>query len=334
MITADDLEYHTPEGADHEWAETYFLPIPLPEEHLLVAVYVVVRPVVGVMTNDIVVYSALANTRFEMAYLDIYQHLPAPKRFSEIDSPSGLKVRAVKAPTEYRIDYVGYDDTEFHVDWKGIMEPWDIHDPRHSPSVYASDEERLAATSMNTAYRGHFDMTGRVTGTIRLRGKEYRVDAIDRMDHSWGERNEMTVPSMNSISVTIGEDFALRLLGRLDVDAPTASNQKLAHGYVLDKGELHSLAGMELLTTRAGSIVTGMDLKVTDARGTVFHLHGLADVGAPWMAYGGSVCFLAMFRWVMNGRAGHGVVMENLSFRDLQRSRGRTWADMPSALSG
>ena len=334
MITAADLEYHTPEGADHEWAETYFLPIPLPEEHLLVAVYVVVRPVVGVMTNDIVVYSALANTRFEMAYLDIYQHLPAPKRFSEIDSPSGLKVRAVKAPTEYRIDYVGYDDTEFHVDWKGIMEPWDIHDPRHSPSVYASDEERLAATSMNTAYRGHFDMTGRVTGTIRLRGKEYRVDAIDRMDHSWGERNEMTVPSMNSISVTIGEDFALRLLGRLDVDAPTASNQKLAHGYVLDKGELHSLAGMELLTTRAGSIVTGMDLKVTDARGKVFHLHGLADVGAPWMAYGGSVCFLAMFRWVMNGRAGHGVVMENLSFRDLQRSRGRTWADMPSALSG
>ena len=334
MITADDLEYHTPEGADHEWAETYFLPIPLPEEHLLVAVYVVVRPVVGVMTNDIVVYSALANTRFEMAYLDIYQHLPAPKRFSDIDSPSGLKVRAVKAPTEYRIDYVGYDDTEFHVDWKGIMEPWDIHDPRHSPSVYASDEERLAATSMNTAYRGHFDMTGRVTGTIRLRGKEYRVDAIDRMDHSWGERNEMTVPSMNSISVTIGEDFALRLLGRLDVDAPTASNQKLAHGYVLDKGELHSLAGMELLTTRAGSIVTGMDLKVTDARGKVFHLHGLADVGAPWMAYGGSVCFLAMFRWVMNGRAGHGVVMENLSFRDLQRSRGRTWADMPSALSG
>ena len=26
MITAADLEDHTPEGADHEWAETYFLP--------------------------------------------------------------------------------------------------------------------------------------------------------------------------------------------------------------------------------------------------------------------------------------------------------------------
>lgn len=334
MITATDLEYHTPEGADHEWAETYFLPIPLPKEHLLVAVYVVVRPVVGVMTNDIVVYSALADNRFEMAYLDVHQHLPAPKRFSDIDSPSGLKIKACKPPTEYRIDYVGYDDTEIHVDWKGIMEPWDIHDPKHSPRVYASEAERMAGTSMSSGYRGHFDMTGRVTGTIKLRGKELRVDAIDRMDHSWGERNEMTVPSMNSISVTIGEDFALRLLARLDVGAPTSSNQKLAHGYVLDHGELHSLVDMELLTTRAGSVVTGMDMKVTDVRGKVFHLHALPDVGAPWMAYGGSVCFIAMMRWVMNGRVGHGVVMENLSFRDLQRTRGRTWADMPSAFSG
>ena len=43
MITARDLEYHTPPDAGHTWAETYFFPIALPEEHLLVTVYVVVR---------------------------------------------------------------------------------------------------------------------------------------------------------------------------------------------------------------------------------------------------------------------------------------------------
>ncbi len=334
MISASDLEYHTPASADHEWAETYFLPIPLPHEHLFVQVYVVVRPKIGVMTNDIVVYSALADNRFEMAYLDIYQHLPAPKRFSDIDSPSGLKIKAINPPKDYRIDYIGYDDTELHVDWKGIMEPWDIHDASHSPKTYANDAERLANTSMGSGYRGHFDMHGRITGTLTLRGKQYAVNAIDRMDHSWGERNEMTVPSMNSISITIGEHFALRLLAKLDVNAPTATAQKFAHGYVLDHGKLLPLTGMELLTTRAGSIVTGMLLEVTDISGRTFSLQGSADVGAPWMAYGGSVCWNSMMRWTMDSQVGHGIVMENLSFRDLQRSRGRTWADLPATFSG
>lgn len=31
----------------------------------------------------------------------------------------GLKVVAVTPPRDYRIDYVGADGTEIHVDWKG-----------------------------------------------------------------------------------------------------------------------------------------------------------------------------------------------------------------------
>ena len=53
MISARDVEFHTPPGADHRWAETYIFPIAIPEEHLLVMVYVVVRPALGVMLNDI-----------------------------------------------------------------------------------------------------------------------------------------------------------------------------------------------------------------------------------------------------------------------------------------
>ena len=81
----------------------------------------VMRPVVGVMTNDIVVYSVPADNRFDMAYLDVPQHLPAPQRFSDIDSPSGLKIKACKPPSEYRIDCVGYDDTE--VRWPCVAFP-------------------------------------------------------------------------------------------------------------------------------------------------------------------------------------------------------------------
>ena len=114
MITARDLEYHTPVDAGHTWAETYFFAIALPEEHLLVTVYVVVRPGIGVMVNDVTVYGALSNTRSDLLYFDVQPHLPAPERWSEIDSPTGLKIKAVTPPRDYRIDYVGYNDTEIH----------------------------------------------------------------------------------------------------------------------------------------------------------------------------------------------------------------------------
>ena len=41
-----------------------------------------------------------------------------------------------------------------------------------------------------------------------------------------------------------------------------------------------------------------------------------------------------MMRWVMNGRVGHGVVIENLSLRKVPRKRGRTWADLRAGVSG
>ena len=56
MITAADLEYHTPPNANYKWAETYIFPIALPEEQLLVMVYVAARPVLGVMLNEIYFY--------------------------------------------------------------------------------------------------------------------------------------------------------------------------------------------------------------------------------------------------------------------------------------
>ena len=62
---------------------------------------------------------------------------------------------------------------------------------------------------------------------------------------------------------------------------PTATNQKLARGHVLDCGEAHALTSMDLFTSRASSIVTGMDLKASDVRDKIFHLHAFADVDAP-----------------------------------------------------
>ena len=333
MITAKDLEYHTPADAGHTWAETYFFPIALPEEHLLVTVYVVVRPGIGVMVNDIAVYGSLTDNRSDLLYLDAQHHLPAPKAWADIDSPAGLKVKAVKPPRDYRIDYVGFNDTEIHVDWLGLMEPFDIHDPAHSPKAAPSRDAQHAGSGLGAAWGGHFDMSGRVTGTVKIRGREFKVNCIERMDHSWGHRNAIKFNAQNSISAAFEGGPAFHVITLLNLDAPVGKDHTLAHGYVLDEGQVYGLTDMELTNTRLGIAVVGMDMKVTDVRGKVFHLHAVADVGAPWNAYAATVTWTAQMKWVLGDQVGYGCVMETIALPALNLRRGRWFEDWPQAVT-
>lgn len=330
MITADDLEYHTPADAGHTWAETYFFPIAIPEEHLLATVYVVVRPGLGVMVNDVTVYGSLSDTRAELLYFDVQPHLPAPERWSAIDAPSGLAVSAVTPPRDYRIDYVGYDDTEIHVDWTGVMEPFDIHDPAHSPRAAATREKQHAGSGLGEAWGGHFDMTGRVRGTVKVRGREFAVDCLERMDHSWGHREPITMNAQNSISAAFPDGTALHVITVDDPNAPNGSDHTFAHGYLLEDGEVHGLTDARLISNRLGLVVVGMDLLITDVRGREHQLYAGVDVGAPWNPYAATATFTAQMTWFLRDMVGHGCVMETRGIPGLTRTHGRWWTDMPS----
>ena len=333
MITARDLEFHTPADAGHTWAETYFFAIAIPEHHLLVTIYVVVRPGIGVMINDIAVYGALSDNRADLLYQDAQHHLPAPAVWADIDSPTGLKIKAVRAPRDYRIDYIGFDDTEIHVDWSGLMEPFDIHDPTHSPKAAPTLDAQHAGSGLGTAWGGHFDMTGRVSGSVKVRGRSFQVDTLERMDHSWGHRDALKFNAQNSNSAAFEGGPAFHVITQLDLDAAVGQDHRLAHGYVLDDGQVYGLTDAQLINTRLGVAVVGMEMIVTDVRGKVFHLHGVADVGAPWNAYAGTVTWTAQMKWLLNGQVGYGCIMETVALPALHRRRGRWFTDWPRGIS-
>ena len=332
MITAQDVEFHTPPGANHKWCETYIFPIAVPEENILVMVYVAARPVLGVMLNDIYVFGTLTDNRADLLYIDSQVHLPAPKSFSDIDSPSGLKIKATEPPRKFRIDYVGFDDTEIHVDWHGIMEPFDVHDLKHTPHATGTHDEKMAKSGLAKAWNGHFDMTGRVSGTVTVRGREYKVDSLERMDHSWGERGEHDLPPMDSISAQFDENLAFHIITHVDLEAPAGRDQKLAHGYVLENGKQYGVQELEISSVRLGVSVVAMQMKVTDVRGSVFNLQSTANVGAPWTIYA-TTCYTALMRWTLGERTGYGVVMEVLPIKALTRLRGRRSTDWPSSIT-
>lgn len=333
MITARDLEYHHTEKDDYTWAETYYLPVSIPEERIFGHIYVCARPVLGCMQNDIRFIGAVSETEFEALYVDTRFHLPLPERFSHIHGPNGLSVKAVRPPRDYRIDYVGRDDTELHLDITGIMDPFDIHDPDQNPLAGKTEAERLARTSMGSGYKGHYDMHGRFKGMLKLRGEEYKIDIVDRMNHSWGPRPELEIPPMNSLWAQFGEELGFRFHMHLDPEKPAGQDQHFAHGYLLDDGEVTAIMDVEMTTTRLGVTPILIDALITDRRGRKHQLRGVPLAGAPWRAYGNAICWIGLIRWELGGKIGYGSAQENHSLAVDARLRGRRWTDRIPAIT-
>lgn len=328
MIRKEDVEYHTPPDADHTYAETNWFCFYIPEPRLMGIIYTVSRKGVPAISSDVSIYGALVDNRAETLYLDSQQMLPAPDRLSDYTLPSGLSVKAVNPPRDYHVDYVGYDGTEINLDFQGLMDPFDIHDPDHSPFAKTTVAEQHAGSGMGSGYGGHFDLTGHLTGTLRLRGQEYPIDCIETMDHSWGSRPERHVPSMGWSHAHFGEDFVIKWINHWHHDRPIDQQQPLAHGYVMDHGKVYGLTDMSLHTHRVGSVITSLELEVTDTRGETFRALGTAEVGGPWICYASALVYAAMTRWTLeDGRVGYGLAAEIQSVQSLTRRHGRRWTE-------
>jgi len=333
MIKPQDIEFHTPTKADYLQAETNFFGFTIPEERLMGSVYTVTRKGLGVTSSDVVIFGSLAECRSESLYLDNRQHLPAPERLSDYSLPSGLNVKAFN-PREYRVDYVGFDDTEIHFDFKGLMEPFDIHDPSHSPMVTQESYDRNKDSGFGSGYGGHFDLTGHVTGRLKLRGKEYKIDCVETMDHSWGARPEIDMPPIGWMHAHFGKDLAFHWIHACDFSKPVGSQVKLAHGYVMEKGEVYGLTDLNARIVRNGVVTSALEVTATDKRGKTWQLYGTAEVGSPWVCYVSTSLYVAMVRWTLpNGRVGYGITQENQSLQSLVRAHGKRWTDRVSRVA-
>jgi hypothetical protein len=327
MFTDADTEFHTPEDADHEWAETNSFAITIPEERLMAFFYVVARKPLGVMLVDVSIFGGLVDTRAELLYIDSRQHLPAPDSLANLQSVSGLSITA-SSIRDYHIDYQGLDGVEAHLDFRGLMEPFDTADPNHSPLASTHNWSTADAPAHRAMYANHFDLTGHITGTLTVRGHEFEVDCVETMDHSWGPRPEMEMRSGSWMHAHFGDDLALHWINSIGLSAPADTGHTLRHGYVLEDGQVHGLTHLRLSVNRVGGFPIEVEAVATDIRGNETVLHGSAVAGGPWSPYTSTVLNAALMRWTLpNGRVGWGVVQENMAYRQLNKRHGRRWLD-------
>jgi hypothetical protein len=321
MIDSRDVRIHKPTTADLEWAETNYFSFYVPEESLNGCIYVLTRANVAATLSTIVLFQGFRRHHWEALYADSRMHLPMPQ--GDLDDyrlPNGLHVSATDPPRNYEVDYRGQDGTEIHFRFRGLMEPYDIHDPRMDPIAAAEQGKEF---SWGTAYKGHFDLTGSIEGEFVLRGHRSAISCVSTMDHSWGPRPEVGLPNMSWFHAHFGEDLAVHCIFPCEPD-DFASYGPLAHGYVLENGNVYGLVSGHGNARREHGQQMTMTIEVRDVRGRTLQLNGHAIATYPWTPWPAVVAFHSLNEWSLGGRLGYGECMDVFDVTGLAARQARS----------
>jgi hypothetical protein len=310
MITQNDLSFHTPSDCPYDWAETYYFDILIPEAGLRGFVYFVFRAGVGAVASEVHFTDARSLLPHDSRYVDVQNHLPIPARLDSFSLPNGASLEA-RSPTEYRVDYVGVDDTEVHLEYQGLMEPYDIHDPAIDPLAQETAEAAIAHSGFGTAYANHFDLSCRVTGEVTVRGERHHVDTLAVMDHSWGPRPERGMAPMTWVNANI-DGLLMHGIWKFTPGEPGAEHE-FAHGYAVVDGQVHGGIAGAMHVERDGLTTRSYAMTITGADGTDHSVTGTPVASQLWMSYACCPAVVAMVEWrTDDGRIGYGTAMESL----------------------
>ncbi|WP_026911080.1 DUF7064 domain-containing protein [Patulibacter minatonensis] len=326
MITNDDTRFHTPDDVAHDWAETYYFDILIPEAGLHGFVYFVMRAGVGAAVCDVQFVDRNSASPHAARYVDVQHHLPLPERLESFSLPNGASLEA-RSATEYRVDYVGVDDTEVHLDYTGLMVPYDIHDPEIDPLAPPLREDAIKNSGFGTAYANHFDLASRATGHVIVRGQRYEVDAPVTMDHSWGPRPERAMAPMTWINANFEDGLLMHGIWKFTPGEP-GTEHEFAHGYAVVDGTTHGGVGGSMRVERDGLLGRTFEMTIQDRDGTDHHITGAPVTNQIWFAYGCCPAAVAMVEWrTGDGRVGYGTSMESFP---LDRFTG---GNLPAAIA-
>lgn len=310
MITEKNLQFQTPDAVDHQWGETYWLGMYVPEANLYGWVYMVFRPGTGAVMCDVEFIDRCSREMFDARYVDIQNHLPIPDDLRKFTLPNGMSFESL-SPRKYRIDYSGVGGTELHLDLEGIHEPYDIHDPAIDPMARDDRNQAVEHSGFGAAYAGHFDLTTRVTGTIQVRGTAYQVNCLATQDHSWGPRAERGMRPMGYVNAHFDDDYVVQAIWEFDPSQPDGQQHAFKHGYVVQDGELRGAVGGSLSLRHRGLFPERLEMTVIDRTGEHHELTGVPAAFNNWVPYGCTPTGHTMVRWTTStGLTGVGTSME------------------------
>src|ERR1700678_1520855 len=282
MITARDSDFHASDPSNWSWTETTPLIFSVPEARILGNLYIAARPNLGVALSSVAIAQGFCRHPYEIDFCDAQMHLPCPKSFTKYKLENGLSVEVTRAPTEYRFLYeYKLGGCSLDPSFRSLHEPFDALDPAHNPVLKDATghkfDERLGDQwgnpNVDTRFpSGHYEMMGHITGELELRGRRYKVDCYDVMDHSFGKRTEVSRRAVSFMSAVFGEDYGIHLAVPLEVRNGETVYEGFRFGYVMEAGKLFGITHASIESSGNGMQPMNCRAVATDVRGKTHEL--------------------------------------------------------------
>lgn len=162
----------------------------------------------------------------------------------------------------------------------------------------ARTEDARAAAGAVAA--GHFEQLCAVRGTVRVGGREVRVDGLGVRDRSWGPRDWSVPWGWRWFSIAFGRDLAV------GVHAVMLPGHEVQAGWIWRDGRLVKVAGFTLDTDYEDGFQRTLRLEIDDVEGRKVAIDGRVRSVIP-LRIGRTRIAEGKTEFVMDGREGNGI---------------------------
>ena len=280
MIRDEDAEFHAPDTDDPTWAETNYFGFYNAEERPQHRPLRPVRPKLGGGQLHGLDELPAGGEPWEADYCDIAQRMPIPEpRACWTTSCPTASQAAASSRTASGTSPTTTAGHEIDVRYTALMPAYDIHDPARIrwPRSRRGGKSPGARPTPGTSTR-----PARSQGEVLVRGRKVPIDCVATMDHSWGPRPERRQAHMSWLHAHFADDLAVH--GMFDFDqASNGTELWLAHGYVLDQGNVQGLkAGRATVERMQERFPERVELAIMDSGDNLYQLTSEALTTYPW----------------------------------------------------
>ncbi len=292
------------ETTDHpHWNESVWFSYSIPEQRKHGFIQYYFRPNMGLLNGGPVMWDPSGNQVWNCLYYN-WSHLQACPQDAEkfnFTAPNSLSVEVLEPATRYAI---GYDNDDFYMDLE-----WRAMGPIH----------RLKSKSpgQQSAQKYHMEQPGRMTGIVRLDGKEFPIDCYSMRDTSYGPR-VYDKSSVGGYFWGIAEDRAFHAIAK-----GTGSTQEVIGGFIWKDDKLGSLVSGTRRVEEFGPYGPRRVLfEAADEHGRTISATGKLDDGLIFTGYTDRTVVWSLLEWDWDGITHWGDNQEfcnSLRFRRIAR---------------
>jgi hypothetical protein len=289
----------------YQLTETQYLGFNIPEHNIHGLGYLWYHPNLKTVTGGIAVWQGFKRHPLESEIWDYVTYMSdecLKDNLHHYQLENSYEVTVIKPLTSHRIQY----ESKATDSWVDV-------------TLEALTPPIMLGTGM------HFEQPMKTSGEIRLRGRNYNVNAKTVRDRSFGQlRKEYIVPlpPLAWMNAAFSENFAF---GCTAFDDPSSgpewagkfnlpNNNPLRGGWLYKDGIPSVIVKASKVTVRKpGTFYPDrVELTITDARGRTLEIVGTSLAGVMWQTWHNMDSDVTLMRWEADGQVTHGDYQEFL----------------------